>query len=86
MVDKAPPGESGDVIRCDRERTCVALDEASRRLAEAKDTVSDVAADVCDEGFQKSGLQALREAIQDWRAAGDAFLAALAAHGSAKAA
>ncbi len=83
MVDKAPPGESGDVIRCDREKTCVAQDEAARLLSEAKDAVSNAAAEAVDEGFSSDARLYLREAVEDWRKAGDAFLAAVAAHGRA---
>lgn len=93
MIDKAPRGEAGDVIRCDKEETCSKLHEASKDLERSLLAMAEAGREIATSGsVSRDGgmvslpyclIAELREAEDDWKKATHRFLAAVAAHGNA---
>lgn len=94
MVDKAPKGESGDVVRCDAEKTCVALHEAAREVEETHAAIVDAAAEFVRAVGQPKDRYAdvtipgylyreISEPIREWKAAGQKLHDATVAHAAA---
>ncbi len=96
MIDKAPPGESGDVVRCHREDTCFKLHNAARELERAHADIVDGARDF----FRAMGGKRLKHppaevkipghivaellgVVADWKDAGQALHDATIAHAKA---
>lgn len=95
MIDKAPSGESGDVVRCAAEETCAALGDAAKDLERAHLAVVDAAAefvrivgtpkrDPVEIKIAGCTYMDLVDAVQDWRAAGEALVKATRAHAAAE--
>ena len=94
IVDKAPPGESGDVIRCDYEKTCAALTEAARFLEETHADVVPAAQEfVRAMGKPKRTAEIkvpghlyaeLAGTVEYWKKAGEALVRAQRKHAAAQ--
>lgn len=90
MIDKAPRGERGDVIRCHAEETCSAVSAAAVDLEQAHLAVSDAALEFVRlvgkpsaRGEIKIPAYAysdLADAVQEWKDAGERLIAAQRKH------
>lgn len=94
-IDKAPPGEKGDVIRCAVEAQCRALTDAAREVEATNAAAADAAAAFVrtigkpvplsprDVVVPAHVYSELFDAVADWKAAGQALHDASRAYGLA---
>lgn len=94
MIDKAPPGEKGDVIRCAVEAQCCALHDAARELETAHAAVADSALEFIRRAGKPCGTGGeikipmyvyadFHSAVAEWKDAGQALHDATVAYGLA---
>jgi hypothetical protein len=96
MIDKAPPDESGDVVQCVSEETCVALDAAAKNVDETYAAIVEEAHEFARQvgklpspppievklpGYLVAGLIGT---VREWRDAGQALHNATRAHAAAQ--